>query len=174
MQEDQPGKNREKTLRAIMVVLLAAIIIISVTFVFINNSQNEEEDVIETYVNKSKEEVLNLLNNSKEGYDNVTGKYIYNLSKIGLTVIDCRGLEGCSSCQFRAGHLPGAVLNDNYQTLYYNVTNNKNDILVYSKNGTVGENFCENLTGHVYGKLYNLDGGYNVWIAADYPIETGS
>ena len=173
MQQDQPEKNKEKILRAIMIVLLAAIIFISVIFVIINNDQNEDEEVIETFVNKSKEEVLSLLNNSIE-YDEVNGESVYNLSKIGLTIIDCRGLEGCSNCQFRAGHLPGAVLNDNYETLFYNVTNNKNDILVYSTNGTVGEYFCQNLTGHVYGKLYNLEGGYDGWMAAGYPIKKGN
>ena len=171
MQQDQPEKNKEKMFRAIMVVVLAAIIIISFTFVIINNNQNE--DVIETYVNESKEEVLSLLNNSKE-YDDVHGDFVYNLSKIHLTIIDCRGLEGCSSCQFRSGHLPGAVLNQNYETLYYNVTDNKNDILVYSKDGIIGEYFCQNLTGHVYGKLYNLEGGYDGWVAAGYPIKTGN
>ena len=169
MQKGQQGKNKEKMLRAIMVVLLAAIIIISLVFVFINN---KDEEVIETYVNRNIDEVLVLLNNSKE-YDEINGEYIYNLSKIDLTIIDCRGLEGCSGCQFRAGHLPGAVLNDNYETLFYNVTNDKNDILVYSKDGTIGEYFCQNLTGNVYGKLYNLEGGYNAWAAAGYPIETG-
>jgi rhodanese-related sulfurtransferase len=171
MERDEPKKNKEKIFRAIMAVILAAIIIISVLFVFI---YTKNEAVPQTYSNKDKAEVLDLLNNSIDGYDEVNEEYIYNLSKIDLTIIDCRGLEGCSSCQFKKGHLPGAVLNDNYKSLYYNETNDKNDILVYSKDGTVGASFCENLTGHVYGKLYNLEGGYNAWVAAGYPIEKGS
>jgi rhodanese-related sulfurtransferase len=169
MEQEHPKKNTEKIFRVIMVILLTAIIILSVIFVFIYN----QEEVPQTYVNKDKEEILSLLNTSKE-YDEASGEYIYNISKIGLTIIDCRGKEGCSHCQFGKGHLPGAVLNDNEESLYYNETNDKNDILVYSKDGTVGAYFCENLTGHVYGKLYNLEGGYNAWLAADYPIETGS
>jgi len=92
MQQDQPEKNKEKIFRVIMVVVLAAIIIISVTFVIINNIQNEDEDVIETYVNKSKAEIFSLLNKSKE-YDEVNEEFVYNISKIHLTIYDCRSLE---------------------------------------------------------------------------------
>ena len=174
MQQDQPEKNKEKMFRAIMVVVLAAIIVISVTFVIINNNQDEDEDVVATYVDKSKEEVFSLLNKSKE-YDEVNEEFVYNISKIHLTIYDCRSLDGWCTCRFNTeGHLPGATLlpaRSNYTSLYYNVTNDKNDILIYTTDGKNGERFCENLTGNVYGKLYNLVGGFNSWKAAGYPIE---
>jgi rhodanese-related sulfurtransferase len=76
-----------------------------------------------------------------------------------LTIIDVRGLEGCGNCEFKKGHLPGAVLNSNPYDFY----NSTNDILVYSINGIVGEEFCQNLTGYVYGNIFNLEGGYENW-----------
>ena len=115
----------------------------------------------------------NVENNNKIPYTtifyNITPKEAYNLinNTENLTIIDCRGLEGCSHCQFNRGHLPGAELNDNPTTLYQNTA----DILVYSVNGNVGEDFCLDLLNHVYGKIYNLIGGYNAWVAAGYPIE---
>ena len=76
-----------------------------------------------------------------------------------VTVIDVRGLEGCSQCQFNQGHLPGALLYTDPKDLY-NVSNN---LLIYSVNGEKGEWFCEQLMGNVYGKVYNLQGGWNAW-----------
>jgi len=105
-----------------------------------------------------------ILNNQirfTQSYQNITvekAKEIIN-STYNLSVIDVRGLEGCSACQFRKGHLPGAVMNTNPETLY----NSTNDILVYSRDGTKSAWFCEQLMGHVYGKVYNLEGGWNVW-----------
>lgn len=104
-------------------------------------------------------------------YTNVTAPAAYDLinNTVNLTVIDCRGLEGCSQCQFNKGHLPGAMLNMNALSLY----NNTNDTLVYSKDGTVGAGFCQELVGHVYGKIYNLEGGYEAWTRAGYPTILG-
>ena len=100
-------------------------------------------------------------------FSNIAPSEAYDLinTSSNLKVIDCRGLEGCSTCQFNKGHLPSAQLNSNPMSLY-NLTK---DVLVYSKNGTVGANFCQDLTDHVYGKIYNLEGGYNAWVAAGYP-----
>lgn len=89
--------------------------------------------------------------------------YLINTTE-NLTIIDCRGLEGCSTCQFNRGHLPGADLNDNPTTLY----NAKTGILAYSKNGTVGADFCSDLVDHVYGRIYNLQGGWESWSACSY------
>ncbi len=115
----------------------------------------------------------NLENNNKIPYTsfftNITVAEAYNLINIteNLKIIDCRGLEGCSHCQFNRGHLPGAELNDNPTTLYQNSA----DILVYSVDGSVGEDFCSDLLDHVFGNIYNLIGGYNAWVAAGYPLE---
>jgi len=102
-------------------------------------------------------------------FTNITAEEAYNLIKSteNLTVVDIRGLEGCGICQFNHGHLPGAQRNDNPTTLYEKTT----DILVYSINGSVGVDFCLDLLNHVYGKIYNLIGGYNAWVAAGYPLE---
>ena len=78
-------------------------------------------------------------------------------STTNLTVIDCR--EGCGRCQFNKGHLPGAILSDNPLDFY----NSTDDILVYSVDGSVGADFCQQLVNHTYGAIYNLEGGYNAW-----------
>ena len=64
----------------------------------------------------------------------------------------------------------GAVLNDNPETLY----NSSEDILVYSKDGTVGAGFCQDLINNVYGNIYNLDGGINAWNELSYPLVYGT
>jgi len=96
-----------------------------------------------------------------EVYDNIDKektKEIINITN-NLTIADIRGLEGCGSCQFNKGHLPGAERYTNPEALY----NCTSDILVYSVDGTKGEWFCSQLLGHVYGKIYNLEGGWNAW-----------
>ena len=100
-------------------------------------------------------------------FSNIEPSQAYDLinTSQSLKVIDCRGLEGCSTCQFKKGHLPRAELNSNPMSLY----ELEEDVLVYSKDGTVGLDFCLDLTEHVYGKIYNLKGGYNAWVAAGFP-----
>jgi rhodanese-related sulfurtransferase len=52
--------------------------------------------------------------------------------------------------------------------VHFNTTEN---LLIYSKNGTVAEeDFCKVLVNHVYGKIYNLEGGFDAWKEAGYPI----
>lgn len=74
-----------------------------------------------------------------------------------LTVIDCR--PGCGPCQFKKGHLPGAILTSNPSAFY----NYSCDFLVYCNTGKTGAKFCISLLNHTYGKIYNLDGGWNAW-----------
>jgi len=143
--------KKEKTFITISVLILTILIISGLTYAFYFTEQKPNEPVFtSSYENITPVQAYELINKSRD-------------TEYNLTVIDCRGLEGCSSCQFNHGHLPEAVLNSNYLTLY----NSTNDILVYSRDGTVGASFCENLTGHVYGKIYNLDGGYYAW--SSYP-----
>ena len=101
-------------------------------------------------------------------FSNIEPSEAYSLinTSSNLKVIDCRGLEGCSHCQFNRGHLPGAELNSNVMSLY----NSTEDILVYSIDGTVGADFCLDLTGHVYGHIYNLKGGYDAWVSVGFPV----
>jgi rhodanese-related sulfurtransferase len=161
MDEKQPQQT-DRQITIFLTILLAFIIIVAVVVFAYSNGffLNGENNDGPTYT---------------KSFLNITAKEAYNLINIteNLTVIDCRGLEGCSTCQFNKGHLPGAELNDNPTTLYQNESDYKNttDILVYSVNGSVGVNFCSDLLGHVYGKIYNLDGGYEAWVAAGYPIK---
>jgi len=141
-------ENKEALFIKISVVFLVIIISSGLIFIVLTQKQNQENIPAYTmnYQDITPEEAYDFINKSR----NID----YN-----LTIIDCRGLEGCSSCQFSKGHLPGATLNQNYETLY----NYTIDILVYSKDGGVGATFCQNLTGHVYGAIYNLEGGYEAW-----------
>ncbi len=159
MDETQPQKN-DKRFSIFLTMMLALIIVIAVVLFASSNGifSDDENNNVPTYTTT---------------FSNITPKEAYNLINTteNLTVIDCRGLEGCSHCQFNQGHLPGATMNMNSKTLYQNASDYQNttDILVYSVNGTVGVDFCLDLTGHVYGKIYNLAGGYNAWAAAGYP-----
>lgn len=148
-------------LTIIILILLGAAAAAFLTISALQTTQNNTSGYTQTYKNITVEEAYNLINKSQN-------------TDYNLTIIDCRGLEGCSTCQYKRGHLPGAVRNDNPITLY-NLTE---DILVYSVNGTVGAQFCKDLTNHVYGKIYNLEGGWNAWKHHNQtygwpPIKTG-
>ncbi len=148
-------ENKERLLIKVSAILLVIILILGIIYIVMSQSQNPGFTM--KYQDISPKQAYDLLNKS------------INDTEYNLTIIDCRGLEGCSTCQFSRGHLPGAKLNQNYETLY----NHTNDILVYSVDGTIGANFCENLTGNVYGAIYNLEGGFSAWDDAGYKIETG-
>jgi len=93
-------------------------------------------------------------------YENISVIQAHKILDMNDTkVIDIRGLEGCGTCQFNKGHLPGALRYTDPTELY----NLSNTLLIYSVNGIKGEWFCEQLMGHVYGKVYNLAGGWNAW-----------
>jgi len=157
MNQKFDGNSGESTFRTIAFIILIAIIVIAAILVFIPRFFQENEDNTPVYItsfrNYAPEEAYDLMNNAEN-----------------LTIIDCRGLEGCNTCQFKAGHLPGAELNENPNSLF----NSTEKILVYSKNGSVGADFCADLVGHVYGDVYNLEGGYAAWDDCYIcPVETG-
>lgn len=157
MNEQQTNGN-EKNLQVIAIIALVAISAGVVIFFVI----------YETWIEQPSNEIQ-----YTSLYTNVPPQAAYNLINTtnNLSIIDCRGREGCGSCQFNnQGHIPGAELNQNSLTLYNYTT----DILVYSKNGSVGEGFCQELVNHVYGEIYNLEGGFEAWKAAGYPLEYGS
>ena len=160
MDEIQPTKGTKKSELLVAIVLIVICVIAAaalvITFTWTENSSTGQEPTGTQYASF---------------YTNISAQTAYDLINVtsNLTVIDCRGLEGCSQCQFNKGHLPGAQLNMNSLTLY----NSTNDILVYSKDGTVGAGFCQELVGHVYGEIYNLDGGYEAWTSAGYPTPQG-
>ena len=154
-----PKNSKEKLFIKISVILLVSILILGAIYIVISQQQTDQKSKFTMiYKDISQKEAFDLLNQS------------INNTEFNLTVIDVRGLEDCSTCQFSKGHLPGAKLNQNYESLY----NYTSDILVYSRDGTVGANFCENLTGNVYGDIYNLEGGFYAWEEAGYTIEKGS
>lgn len=75
-----------------------------------------------------------------------------------LTIVDCSG--GCQECTWKNGaYLPRARWIEFPWKLY----DSTYDILVYSQSGQKSANFCEQLLNHVYGKIYNLKGGYIAW-----------
>jgi len=153
MAGSQKDTNREKKLRTLLIIFLVLLAVIAVSFLTISalwtDLFNDSDEIVYTqsYSNVTIEQAYELLNKSIAG-------------EINLTIIDCRGKEGCSTCQYNRGHLPGAILDENE----LNYQNETNDILVYSVDGSVGAEFCEILTDNlVYGKVYNLIGGWNAW-----------
>jgi rhodanese-related sulfurtransferase len=79
-------------------------------------------------------------------------------SFLNLTIADCSG--GCHYCFWKSGeYIPYAQWIEFPDALY----NSTFDILVYCRDGTKSKNFCEHLLNHVYGKIYNLEGGYRAW-----------
>jgi len=95
-------------------------------------------------------------------YTNISVERAVNMIEYSnVTVVDVRSLEGCGSCQFNQGHLPGAILESDH-TIFFNSTY---DILVYSVDGTIGAEFCEKLMNKVYGNVYNLEGGWEAWVS---------
>jgi rhodanese-related sulfurtransferase len=159
MQETTGIQDDRKTSIILIVVLIAIMVSLSLLYIFVENPFGQNIDgntskFTTSYQNVSPEDAYHIINTTNN-----------------LTIIDCRGLEGCSICQYKNdGHLAGAIRNDNPISLY----NSTNDILVYSKDGSVGENFCSDLVGHVSGNIYNLEGGFNAWKEADYPLKYGA
>ncbi len=156
---DEPGSVKKQNYKLEKTASIALIIIVLIAvsyliFYFTWESQLKENKYTSFYTNVTADYAFNLINNS-----------------INLTIVDCRGLEGCGTCSFKNdGHLKQAELNSNAETLH----NWSADILVYSKDGNVGASFCQDLIGKVYGKIYNLDGGIDAWNELKYPLVYGS
>ena len=152
-----PGKINKKTkikIEKVIAIILLLIILTGTTYlIYTNFFITKENPYTTSFLNVNPETAYNLMNNT----DN-------------LTIIDCRGIEGCGPCEFNRGHLPGAIKNINPFTLFNSTT----DILVYSINGSVGEQFCEDLLYNVTVNVYNLEGGFEAWKAIGYPYATGS
>ena len=140
--------EKERKISTLAIAILVVFVIVALFYFVLSDFWSQDKNDIdgEEYYTVSVSEAYDLINKSQK-------------NEIELTIVDCRGLEGCSLCQYNRGHLPDAVRNDNPLTLY-NLTK---DILVYSVNGSVGEDFCKELVGHVYGKIYNLEGGWEAW-----------
>lgn len=163
------GAEQTKNKFTIISILLIIAILISAvavyTFIYLEDEKNtidEDEQNNNQNTNNSSTVQTTPYNISATDADELIK------TNSNLTIIDCRGLEGCSSCQFNKGHLPGAEMNINPSTLF----NTTNDILVYSKDGTAGYyNYSIHLIDHAEGTVYNLEGGYSAWISAGFEIE---
>ena len=161
MDEASPKKVKGKSLESIVAIVLVIITIIASIYLlyptFFPDSQNNfYEGYVQNYTNISVAEAYDIINTTTD---------------MNLSIIDVRGLEGCGSCQFKnKGHLPGAVLNSNPDSLF----NSTAIFIVYSVDGTVGANFSQQLVNHVYGKIYNLEGGIDAWRDAGFELEYGS
>ena len=150
------NESSEKKLGIISIIILILLGIMAIGFLTISafwSDQIIEEEIptlAESYTNISVEEAYDILNKSQN-------------SDYNLTIIDCRGC----ACKWRDGHIPGAGHNPDYLD-YVNWTN---DILVFGENTAHSAEFCKGLVLQVYGKLYNLDGGFKAWEAAGYPFD---
>jgi rhodanese-related sulfurtransferase len=155
MDKTSPLQKKKIKTETVVTIILFLIIAVAAIYVSIFYLFEEEPEIklTTTYKNIDIEAAYKLINKSKN-----------------LVIIDCRGLEGCGSCQIKKdGRLDFdfVYLNDN-PYIHFNTTEN---LLIYSKNGTVAEeDFCKILVNHVYGKIYNLRGGFEAWKNAGYPI----
>lgn len=149
----QENNKKENLFRIVSAILLIIIIVLSAVYFFVYNTKDEGIKITNEYSIIPPDNAYDLLIKNKTDPD-------YN-----LTVVDCRVREVWCTCNFDNGlHLPNAELIGDSTTLY----NSTGDILVYSINGSVGEQFCMELMGNVFGSVYNLEGGYDNWIAEGY------
>lgn len=160
---DEINTEKKKSNLLDMIVALALVIITIIASVYLlypTFTQDSQNDIYKGYA---------------RSYTNISVSKAYNLinstTDINLSIIDVRGLEGCGPCQFKnKGHLPGAVLNSNPDSLF----NTTALFIIYSVDGTVGANFSQQLVNHVYGMIYNLEGGFEAWKDAGFELEYGS
>jgi len=154
-------KGKSNSFESVIAIVLVIITIIASIYLlyptFFPDSQNTlYEGFAQNYTNISVAEAYDIINTTTD---------------INLSIIDVRGLEGCGTCQFKnKGHLPSAVLNSNPDSLF----NSTAIFIIYSVDGTVGANFSQQLVNRVYGKIYNLEGGFDAWQDAGYELEYGS
>lgn len=98
-------------------------------------------------------------------YQNITADEAHKLiqSNDNLIIVDVRGCK----CSYNREHIPDAIWDTNPQDFY----GEKKDLLIYCQTGVTSVEFCKKLVGHVYGKIYNLEGGIEAWKAAGYEVE---
>jgi len=155
MQKSSTNKNKQINTEKIVTIIFSVIIVVAASYVSIFYLFEEESEIKLTskYKNIEVDAAYNLINKSKN-----------------LVIIDCRGLEGCGPCQIKKDgrlNFDFVYLNDN-PYVHFNTTEN---LLIYSKNGTSSEDdFCKILVNNVYGKIYNLKGGFEAWKNKGYPI----
>ena len=133
------------------------------------------------------------------GYQNITVQQAQQMIKhtSGIVILDVR-----NQSEYDLGHLYGAILiplygvenssipinlpqpptdNSLMMDVYtraqsgFKLSNHINDnIIVYCAAGTRSAQACQILVEHGYTKVYNMLGGINAWMQADYPIYTSN
>jgi rhodanese-related sulfurtransferase len=151
----KPASSQKKDLKkeTIVTIILLIIVIIAAFYVTLSYLFPEALELTTDYKNIDAETAFNLIENSNN-----------------LIIIDCRVLEGYGPVEFENyGRL-------DYDSVYINANpyihfNTTEDLLIYSTNGKVAEdNFCKILVNHTYGEIYNLEGGFEAWKNAGFPI----
>ena len=158
MVENEPveGKNN---LRLIAIITLILILVISSVFVVAFDVFNifAEEDTGPHYTTTYAGITI------EEAYDFI------NTTTNNLTIVETRSCK----CKYNSGHIGDppkfeAIHSSNWN-VFYNTTD---DLLLYDEKGELEcIEFCENLVGHTYGKIYYLIGGFTAWSQAKYPSE---
>lgn len=150
--EQQQTKGNEKKIQVILIIVLVVISVSSIlwlTLISGSLDQRPSELILTTtYSSILPIDALGLVNSE----DNST------------IIVDCRTCK----CNYNKGHLPNATWTINPED-FYNTTRN---LLVYDNNGENSIKFCQNLTGHVYGAIFYLEGGMDAWKEGTYPVVT--
>jgi rhodanese-related sulfurtransferase len=95
----------------------------------------------------------------------------YQLFNEGITFIDAR-----DTVDFNNGHIPGALSNPGYFELLENldkIISKTDPIVTYCGDGECGmsEDLADGLIGEGYELIYVFLGGWDNWVAANYPVE---
>ena len=148
--EKHPTNDSEKKIQVLLIIILVIISVSSVLWLTLISGSVEQEPtdtvLTTTYSSISPQDALGLVNSS----DNST------------IIVDCRTCK----CNYNKGHLPSATWTINPEDFY----NTTKDLLIYDNHGEKSSQFCQNLTGHVYGAIYYLEGGMDAWKEGTYPV----
>lgn len=144
----------------IIVLSLSAAAVIYISPVFLGNSETDKQQYTTSFSNITVQDAYHLLNNTTQNInliDNPRGcDCRYDSEHIGLE----NKFEAIKITDYKS--LPHGII-----TLY----NTTNITIIYDDYGD-GHAYmdCLKLMGHVYGKVYYLEGGMAAWKAKGYPI----
>ena len=136
---------------AVVALIVAAIVLVSVVFLYFNQTGDMGEQNGAKYIDVSAEEAKNLIDTNPD-----------------LIVIDV-------SPNYNNGHLPGAVhyyLGNGSLDAAIPSLDPNGEYLVYCHIDSVAIAGAQKLIDAGFTKVYRLEGNYGAWIAAGYPIET--
>jgi rhodanese-related sulfurtransferase len=91
------------------------------------------------------------------------------LDKGGIAFIDCREPK-----EYKSGHIPGAI-NIPRGLLEFQIdqkiTDKNAPVVVYCKSGGRASLACCSIQRMGYKNVKNIDGGWNAWVKAGYPVD---